>query len=276
MKAGIIGAMDEEIEILKSKITSPTYVSLGEFTFISGRIGEMDTVLMKSGIGKVNAAIGATLLITYYNLNCVINTGTAGGIDETLGIGDVVISSEVRHHDVDATAFGYEYGQVPQMPPSYLPNKDLMDMASRCVCETIGKEKTVIGLIATGDSFIADMDIIDSVKKKMPEIKVIEMEAAAIAQTCHQFGKSFVAIRSVSDMAGKESTQSFKSNLKTASGNSASIVIELLKGLKKYEQRNERRSLDSIWSRKAEELKNEGNIKFYNRSQSLVARHLRV
>ncbi len=276
MKAGIIGAMDEEIEILKSKISNPSYLTLGEFTFISGKIEELDAVVMKSGIGKVNAAIGTTLLITYYNLNCVINTGTAGGIDDALEIGDVVISSEIRHHDVDATAFGYEYGQVPRMPPSYLPNKDLMEMAHRCVCDEVGNEKTVVGLIATGDSFIADRAAIESVRKKMPTIKVIEMEAAAIAQTCHQFGKSFLAIRSVSDLAGKKSPKIFKSNLKTASGNSASIVLELLKELKRYEQRNERRSSASLRSRKAEELENEGNLKFYNRSQSLVARHLRV
>ena len=112
-------------------------------------------MLVKSGIGKVNAAIATTLLIQQYSPDVVLNTGSAGGFKESLEVGTVVISDEVRHHDVDATAFGYEIGQVPGMPPSFLADEKLIRIAKEAV-EEIGEHDHAVGLIASGDVFMSD------------------------------------------------------------------------------------------------------------------------
>src|SRR4051812_41356181 len=108
MKIAIIGAMEQEVEILREKIERPSTETVAGCEFIEGTIGQHDIVLVKSGIGKVNAAIATTLLIQQYTPDVVLNTGSAGGFKESLEVGTVVISDVVRHHDVDATAFGYE------------------------------------------------------------------------------------------------------------------------------------------------------------------------
>ncbi|WP_114140467.1 5'-methylthioadenosine/S-adenosylhomocysteine nucleosidase, partial [Vibrio cholerae] len=112
MKIGIIGAMQQEVAILKDLIEDVQEVNQAGCTFYSGQIQGVDVVLLQSGIGKVSAALGTALLISQYAPDVVINTGSAGGFDASLNVGDVVISSEVRHHDADVTAFGYEIGQM--------------------------------------------------------------------------------------------------------------------------------------------------------------------
>jgi adenosylhomocysteine nucleosidase len=266
MKVGIIGAMDEEVAIIREKISSVKEIDFGICTFYEGKIEGIDVLLLKSGIGKVNASIGTTLLILYAHPNCIINTGSAGGFSNDLNIGDVVISNEVRHHDVDVTAFGYEYGQVPKMPSRYLPNSSLVEIAQKSVTRVEGIRFTN-GLIATGDSFMNNPEHINELKDRMPGIMVAEMEAAAIAQTCYHFNKNFVIIRSVSDIAGKESPHTFESFLKTAAKNSAAIVLEMLKEIKAYEIENERRTPESIQKRLIRDMNHEKNIRFYYRPQ---------
>lgn len=267
MRAGIIGAMDEEIRMLRDRLVSASILDISGFSFYSGQLEGVDVVLLKSGIGKVNAAIGATLINVLFNPNCIINTGSAGAICAELEIGDVIISNEVRHHDVDVTAFGYEYGQVPAMPSSYLPNDSLIKMAVQS-SENIPGIRVRNGLIATGDSFICDPEKIKQIRIKMPMIQVAEMEAAAIAQTCHQFGKSFLIIRSVSDIAGRTSPTTFEVFLEKAAQNSIKIVLGIIKELKQYENQKERRSEESIQRRKKESLKHEKYIQLRYRSRA--------
>lgn len=102
---------------------------IGGFEFTEGLLAGKEAVLLKSGIGKVNAAMSAAILLEKYKPDAVINTGSAGGYNPNLNIGDLVISNEVRHHDVDATAFGYEYGQVPRMPAAFKADPALMEAA---------------------------------------------------------------------------------------------------------------------------------------------------
>ncbi len=120
MKIGLIGAMEEEVEILKNKLENRQDKKIAESVFYLGDLDGHEIILLQSGIGKVNAAVGTTLMIHVFQPDYIINTGSAGGFDPRLSVGDVVIGSEVRHHDVDVTVFGYEYGQVPQMPACYL------------------------------------------------------------------------------------------------------------------------------------------------------------
>ena len=119
MKIGIIGAMEQEVAILKSAITEMTEVKKGGCTFFSGQLNGVDVVLLQSGIGKVAAAVGTSILLSEYQPDVVLNTGSAGGFDSTLNLGDVVISTEVRHHDADVTAFGYEIGQMAGQPAAF-------------------------------------------------------------------------------------------------------------------------------------------------------------
>lgn len=229
MKIGIIGAMDEEIQLFKRLMTNKNETTVANSLFIEGRLANKDVILLKSGIGKVNAALSTTILHERFQPNIVINTGTAGGFDQTLNIGDLVISKEVVHHDVNVTAFDYDYGQVPQMPPTFKAEKSLIDKTKR-VAEQLNIHYKV-GLIATGDSFMADEEDVNKARKHFPKMIASEMEAAAVAQVCYQYDTPFVVIRALSDIAGKESSISFNEFIHIASENATNLVIETIKQL---------------------------------------------
>lgn len=232
MKVAIIGAMEEEVTILRETIENREDMTVAGCEFTTGTIHGQEVVLLKSGIGKVNAAMSSTLLLQNFKPTYVINTGSAGGYLESLNVGDIVISSEVRHHDVDVTAFNYEYGQVPGLPAAFPADKQLVDIAEKCA-STIQDVQVVKGLIATGDSFMNDPVRVEFVRTKFTELYAVEMEAAAIAQVCYQFGTPFVITRALSDIAGKESNISFENFLETAAVNSSNIVIKIVDELKK-------------------------------------------
>ncbi|MFS0689811.1 5'-methylthioadenosine/S-adenosylhomocysteine nucleosidase [Sporosarcina sp. 179-K 8C2 HS] len=227
MKIAIIGAMEQEVEILREKIEDPITETIAGCEFIEGKIGKHEIILVKSGIGKVNAAIATTLLIQQYSPDAVLNTGSAGGFKQSLDVGTVVISDQVRHHDVDATAFGYEIGQVPGMPPSFPADEKLIQIAKEAVAE-IGEHNYSIGLIASGDVFMSDAKRVEIVKGQFPTMIAAEMEAAAVAQVCHQFRTPFVVIRALSDIAGKESSISFDEFLPLAAKHSSEIVMHAI------------------------------------------------
>ncbi|MCM3743424.1 5'-methylthioadenosine/S-adenosylhomocysteine nucleosidase [Sporosarcina luteola] len=227
MKIAIIGAMEQEVELLREKIEDPTSREIAGCEFIEGNIGQHHVILVKSGIGKVNAAIATTLLIHEYRPDAIVNTGSAGGFNDSLEVGTVVISDEVRHHDVDATAFGYEIGQVPGMPPSFPADEKLIQIAKEAV-EEVGEHEYAVGLIASGDVFMSDAARVELVQGQFPAMIAAEMEAAAVAQVCHQFGTPFVVIRALSDIAGKKSSISFDEFLPLAAKHSSEIVMRAI------------------------------------------------
>ncbi|WP_080849126.1 5'-methylthioadenosine/S-adenosylhomocysteine nucleosidase [Cytobacillus gottheilii] len=231
MKIAIIGAMEEEVTILRDKITNQSVETIAGCEYTTGEMDGADVILLRSGIGKVNAAMSTTVLLDRFKPDYVINTGSAGGLNPELNVGDVVISSEVRHHDVDVTAFGYEYGQVPQLPAAFTANEKLVKIAEECAKES-GDIQVVRGLIATGDSFMSDPVRVEAVREKFEDLQAVEMEAAAIAQVCHQFNIPFVVIRSLSDIAGKESDISFDKFLETAALHSANLVMSITSSIK--------------------------------------------
>jgi adenosylhomocysteine nucleosidase len=230
MNVGIIGAMEPEVKILREAMQNPQILTKAGFTFYTGELAGNTVTLVQSGIGKVASTIATTLLIDNFKPDCVINTGSAGGFDPSLSVGDVVISSEVRHHDVDVTAFGYEIGQVPQMPAGFAAHPKLVEAAQQTI-EQISDVKTLVGLICTGDTFMCDPVRIDKARSDFPTMLAVEMEGASIAQTCFTLNTPFVVIRSMSDIAGKESPQSFEEYLETASINSSKMVVALLEKL---------------------------------------------
>lgn len=228
MKIAIIGAMDEEIELLREQIADKNEETVAGSVFITGTLYGKDVVLLRSGIGKVNAAMSTTILMERYQPDYIINTGSAGGYNPSLKIGDLVISNEVRHHDVDVTAFGYEYGQVPQLPAAFKANEALIRTAIEGA-KKLPSIHAVTGLIATGDTFMSDPERVEFVRKTFKELQAVEMEGAAIAQVAHQYAIPFVVIRALSDIAGQESDISFDQFLETAAVNSANLVMEIVK-----------------------------------------------
>lgn len=230
MKIAVIGAMEEEVIILRNQLENKKTEIIANSEFSSGTYGGKDVVLLKSGIGKVNAAMSTTILIERYHPDLIINTGSAGGLNPELNVGDLVISDDVCHHDVDATVFGYAYGQVPQMPAAYQADERLIQVAEEAARSLEGIQVKK-GRIASGDSFMSDPDRVQMVAEKFPGLQAVEMEAAAIAQVAYQYGLPFVIIRSLSDIAGKESDLSFEQFLQTAALNSANLVIEIIRKL---------------------------------------------
>jgi len=180
----------------------------------------------------VAAALATAMLIDRFAVDYVVNTGSAGGFDSSLKVGDIVVSSEVRYHDVDLTAFGYEVGQLPANPAAFLPNATLIAAANKGI-EQLNQSKeqnikAVLGLITTGDTFMTKEDDVAKARANFPTMAAVEMEGAAIAQACLQLNTPFVVIRSLSDIAGKESPHTFEEYLQTAAVNSSELVLNML------------------------------------------------
>ncbi|MDN5386568.1 MULTISPECIES: 5'-methylthioadenosine/S-adenosylhomocysteine nucleosidase [Bacillus] len=228
MKIAVIGAMEEEVTILRSKLEQTNQEVIANCEFTSGFYEGKEVVLLKSGIGKVNAAMSTTILLDRFKPDVVINTGSAGGFHHSLNVGDIVISTEVRHHDVDVTAFDYEYGQVPNLPAAYKADSTLIKAAEDEASE-LGHIQVVKGTIATGDSFMSDPDRVAFIRGKFEDLYAVEMEAAAVAQVSYQFNTPFVVIRALSDIAGKESEISFDQFLEQAAKHSTDLVLLMIK-----------------------------------------------
>lgn len=225
---GLIGAMDEEVAVIKAWMTGVTEQTIAGCDFFIGQFEGKDVVLLKSGIGKVNAALSTTLLLSQFKPDYVINIGSAGGYDPELQVGDVVISDRVIHHDVDVTAFGYVMGQVPSMPEAYQADVALVESAQQAVASAT-EVRAKVGLIGTGDSFMSDPVRVASVRETFPALVAVEMEAAAVAQVCFKFNTPFVVVRALSDIAGKESPASFEEYLKIAAENSSLMIQQMLR-----------------------------------------------
>ncbi|MCC5890089.1 MAG: 5'-methylthioadenosine/adenosylhomocysteine nucleosidase [Alkalibacterium sp.] len=226
MKLGIIAAMEQEIRLLKNQLKNQRETIVANLTFFEGEIGSTSVVMVQSGIGKVNAAIAATLLITFFEADTVINTGSAGGIGENLKVGDLVLSTELSYNDADARAFGYAFGQIPQMPERFTADEDSLSILKQAALESNWTVRH--GLIVTGDSFISDKNAIREIKAHFSDAMVTEMEGTAVAQTCFQFKVPFVVVRAVSDVADEEASLSFNEFIELAGRKSAEMVLRFI------------------------------------------------
>lgn len=231
MKIGIIGAMDQEVKILKEKMSAPISWERAGVLFVSGTLGKHDVIVVRSGIGKVSASVTTSLLIQQYGVNMVINTGSAGGIGEGLQVGDVVFSEKLAYFDVDVTGFGYEYGQLPAGMPLYFEASQYIIDEMKKAAQKTGQQVRS-GLIVTGDSFVNSPEKIAEIKSHFPEALACEMEGAAIAQTARQFNIPFLIVRAISDTADHQATMSFDEFIDEAGKRSAEMVIEFLNTIK--------------------------------------------
>ena len=225
-KVGISGAMEQEVALLRAQIEGCQTFSRAGCEIYTGKINGVDVALLKSGIGKVAAAIGTTLLLEHCKPDVVFNTGSAGGLDPRLNVGDIVVSTEVRYHDADVTAFGYEPGQMAQCPAAFIADPKLIEVTEKCV-NTLGMN-AVRGLVCSGDAFINGAEPLARIKANFPQVAAVEMEAAAVGHVCYQFGVPFVVVRAISDVADKESHTSFDEFLPVAARQSSLMIAAIL------------------------------------------------
>ncbi|TDX46467.1 5'-methylthioadenosine/adenosylhomocysteine nucleosidase [Orenia marismortui] len=233
MKIGIIGAMDIEIELLKDKLDLKNTLNKASMEFYAGELLDKEVVLVRSGIGKVNAAVCTQILIDDFAVDQIIFTGVAGAVDPVLDVGDIVISSEVAQHDVDVTGFGREYGEVPGLDRVFFGAEEKLVNLAKVAGEKItAKEdiKVLIGRVLSGDQFIADREKVAWLESTFGGY-CTEMEGAAVGQVCFLNSKPFVIIRSMSDKADGEANISFDEFAKIAADNSYKIVVEMLKNI---------------------------------------------
>ena len=200
MKIGIIVAMESELACVKALLQDRKEEHIGNETFHTGTNGTHRLILTQSGIGKVNAALHAQTLIRNFAPDCIINTGVAGGIDASSQVFDMVIGRETAYHDA-WFGEGNVVGQIQGLPPRFTADKELL---RKVEAATSGNERIYSGLICSGDQFITDRKELETIKRNFPEGIAVDMESAAIAQTCYLLGTPFISMRIISDTPGVE------------------------------------------------------------------------
>ncbi|WP_348666324.1 5'-methylthioadenosine/S-adenosylhomocysteine nucleosidase [Arsenophonus symbiont of Ornithomya chloropus] len=226
MKIAIITAMNPEMELLRNITNAYLSLSIAGCDIYHGKFDHLHIALLKTGIGKVSAAIGTTLLIKYFSPKYIINTGSSGRLFPTLKIADIVISTHVCYHDVNVTAFDYQLGQMAQCPATFIAEKELILTAKESI--KILNLHAMYGLICTGDSFINNIKDVNYIRKHFPDALAVDMEGAAIAHVCYKFNIPFIVVRSISDIADEKSNFYFNNFLPIAAQQSNRIVETML------------------------------------------------
>ena len=224
---GIIGAMDVEVAEIKESMKNVTVETIAAMDFYKGTLKGLEAVVVRCGIGKVNAAICTQILADHYHVTAVINTGIAGSLKNEINIGDVVLSTDVVHHDMDATGFGYPAGQIPQMKEfSFHADEKLRNLAENC-CKEVNPEVGIFkGRVVSGDQFVSDR-----VKKTWISDTFqgfcTEMEGAAIAQTAHLNHIPFLIIRAISDKADDSANMDYSEFEQKAVKASVNLILAM-------------------------------------------------
>lgn len=225
---GIIGAMEEEVSALKAEMEEITVTEAASMFFYKGILCGKEAVVVRSGIGKVNAGVCAQILVDKYGADTLINTGIAGSLDARIDIGDIVISTDAVHHDMDATIFGDPAGQVPRMDTFSFPaDERLIELAREANEMTNPDIHTFTGRIASGDQFISSQEAKERISGIFGAL-CAEMEGAGIAHTAYLNKVSYVIIRAISDKADNSATMDYPEFEKQAIVHSVRLVKELL------------------------------------------------
>lgn len=229
---GIIGAMEEEISNLKSHMQVDKVQTIAGMSFFKGAVKGTELVLVRSGIGKVNAGICTQILASVYGVDTVINTGIAGSLNADIDIGDIVVSTSLVQHDVDARNFGYKLGEIPRMNIVEFPaDKYLIDKTQSVFDSLDLGIKLYKGMVATGDKFVSE----DSLKAEIISnfhAYCVEMEGAAIAQAAMLNNMACVVIRAISDKADNSANVDYRSFEAKAIENMSKISLALVDSLK--------------------------------------------
>ncbi len=227
MVIGIIGAMDEEVALFKQALQDATETVRAQISFYQGTLAGRNVVLCKSGVGKVNAAMTAQILISEFGATSVIFTGVAGALDPSLEIGDIVVSTHLQHHDIDATALGFPLGVIPFYPQSvFYADQRLVELALQS-SRSVNGTTVRAGCIVSGDQFIGSREKAKQLHEVFQAL-CAEMEGAAVAHVCQQNGVPFVVIRSMSDKADGSAPDNFNEFVEHASNRSFEIVRAMI------------------------------------------------
>ena len=225
---GIIGAMDEEVAMIKAQLTDVQVESRAAMDFYKGKLEGKEVVVVRSGIGKVNAAMCTQILADIYGVTGVVNTGIAGSLKAEIDIGDIVLSSDALQHDMDATGFGYEPGQIPRVETlAFKADEGLIHLAEECCSKVNPDIHTFVGR----DQFISDKE-----KKKWLTDTFggycTEMEGAAIAQACYLNSIPFLIVRAISDKADDSASVDYPAFEAKAIVHSVNLLTEIVRSLR--------------------------------------------
>lgn len=228
---GIIGAMEVEVASLKEQMKDIQVTRKASMEFYSGIIEGKNVVVVRSGIGKVNAAVCTQILIDDFKAEVVINTGIAGSLNADINIGDIVVSTDLIHHDMNAVAFGYPVGQIPQMEAFSFHSDDALRTLAVKACKEANPDIEVFeGRIASGDQFVADQGVKDFITKEFGAYAV-EMEGAAIAQAAYLNNVPFLVIRAISDKADGSAEMDYPTFKAQAAEHSFKLTLRILKDI---------------------------------------------
>ena len=225
---GIIGAMEVEVAILKEKMEDVRIIKKASMDFYEGILAGKKVVVVRSGSGKVNAGICAQILADVFSVDAIINTGIAGSLNKNINIGDIVLSTDVVQHDMDATGFGYRKGQIPQMPVFFFNADDNLRRLAAEVCKEVNPDIQVFeGRIASGDQFVCDQDVKNRIVSEFSAYAT-EMEGAAIGQAAYLNEIPFLVVRAISDKADGSAQMDYSEFEKAAVDHSVRLTLNML------------------------------------------------
>ena len=225
---GIIGAMEVEVAILKEKMEDVRIIKKASMDFYEGILAGKKVVVVRSGIGKVNAGICAQILADVFSVDAIINTGIAGSLNKNINIGALVLSTDVVQHDMDATGFGYRKGQIPQMPVFFFNADDNLRRLAAEVCKEVNPDIQVFeGRIASGDQFVCDQDVKNRIVSEFSAYAT-EMEGAAIGQAAYLNEIPFLVVRAISDKADGSAQMDYSEFEKAAVDHSVRLTLNML------------------------------------------------
>ncbi len=228
-KIGIIVAMEEELESILDIMDNIEEKEIYGLTFKTGQIEKNKIIVVKCGVGKVNAARVTQILIDTFNVKCVINVGAAGALSPLLNIGDIVIGEKLIQHDFDITAFDHDKGYITGVGDYIYSDIELIEKFKKAANNLKEKDyKIKTGIIATGDIFCTDIEMKNKIFSKF-DADCVEMEGAAIAQVCYLDNIPFIVIRSISDSPNGNNEIDFDKFVELASKRCANILREFLK-----------------------------------------------
>ena len=222
---GIIGAMDEEISVISSEIKNLTVYDINNMKFYKGKIYDKDIVLVKSGIGMVNASITTTLLFKEFGVDKILFSGVAGSLNRNVNVGDVVIGDSLLEYLFDATEFGYDIGTIPRMDTSIFRSDILLNK----IKNILKNDNIYYGKILSGDKFVSNLSEKEKLGEKFNALAV-DMESASVAHCAHVLGIEFAVIRSISDSLNSSSVMEYTEFVNLAANNSKNVILKILKG----------------------------------------------
>lgn len=229
-KIGIIGAMQEEIDTLIPMIEDMKVENISHLPFYIGAYNDIEVIVVRCGVGKVNAAMCTQILVDKFNPDYVINIGVAGAVSDVVSIGDIVLSTYLVEHDFDCTAFGYEKGIIPRLESSkFIADDELLKIAE--------KSKNILsdinffnGVIVSGDVFVSSKAMKGDLYTRYGAM-CTEMEGASIAHVCHLNSKPFLVIRSMSDKADGDAPENFNDFVLKSAENSKLFIQEMIRNM---------------------------------------------